>query len=215
MLILASASQSRKKLLENCKIEFLQISSDFDESLIREKDIANLALELSFQKANCLFKNIQKVSLPEKVNFNFVEILGCDSIFEFKGEAFGKPLDKEEAFNRWKKMSGEFGFLHTGHTLLIGSFDLTSKKITINKTIKKTVSSKVYFSKLEDPEINNYVNTLEPLYCAGGFALEGIGGKYIEKIEGCFSNVMGLSLPWLRKNLSNEENFTQKNPIVR
>ena len=70
------------------------------------------------------------------------------------------------------------------------------------------MSSRVYFSKLSDSEITNYVDSLEPLYCAGGFALEGIGSKYIERIDGCFSNVMGLSLPWLRKNLSNEENFT-------
>jgi len=52
-----------------------------------------------------------------------------------------------------------------------------------------------------DREIKSYVDTNEPLYCAGGFALEGLGGKYIEKIDGCFSNVMGLSLPWLRENL--------------
>ena len=158
-------------------------------------------MELSFQKANNLSENIQKISLPEKFNFGLLEILGCDSIFEFKGEAYGKPSDKEEAFIRWKKMSGEFGFLHTGHTLIIGNFDAISNKFKITKTIKKTVSSRVYFSKLEDWEIKSYVNTNEPLYCAGGFALEGIGGKYIEKIEGCFSNVMGLSLPWLRKNL--------------
>ena len=71
----------------------------------------------------------------------------------------------------------------------------------MTKKIQKTVSSKVYFSKLQDEEIKNYVDSLEPLYCAGGFALEGKGGKYIEKIDGCFSNVMGLSLPWLRKSL--------------
>ena len=201
MLILASASQSRKKLLENCKIEFLQISSNFDESLIKEKNIANLALNLSFQKANYIFENFQEIFLPEKVNFNSLAILGCDSIFEFKGKAFGKPLDKVEAFGRWKKMSGKNGLLHTGHTLLIGSFDVTSNIIKIKKIAKKTVSSRVYFSKLSDSEITNYVDSLEPLYCAGGFALEGIGSKYIEKIEGCFSNVMGLSLPWLRKNL--------------
>ena len=130
-----------------------------------------------------------------------MEILGCDSIFEFKGEAFGKPSNKEEAFIRWKKMSGEFGFLHTGHTLMIGNFNSTSNNFKITETIKKTVSSRVYFSKLKDWEIKSYVDTNEPLYCACGFALEGIGGKYIEKIEGCFSNVMGLSLPWLRKNL--------------
>ena len=201
MLILASASQSRKKLLENCQIEFIQISSDFDETTIQEKNILNLALELSFQKANNISENIQNISLPEEFNNGPLEILGCDSIFEFKGEAYGKPSNKEEAFIRSKKMSGEFGFLHTGHTLIIGNFDSTSKIYKITEIIKKTVSSRVYFSKLEDWEIKSYVGTNEPLYCAGGFALEGIGGKYIEKIEGCFSNVMGLSLPWLRENL--------------
>ena len=201
MLILASASQSRKKLLENCQIEFIQISSDFDEATIQEKNIFNLALELSFQKANCLAEKIQEISFPEKFNYGQLEILGCDSIFEFEGEAYGKPSNKEEAFIRWKKMSGEFGLLHTGHTLIIGNFDSTSKNFKVTEIIKKTISSRVYFSKLEDWEIQSYVDTNEPLYCAGGFALEGIGGKYIEKIEGCFSNVMGLSLPWLRKNL--------------
>ena len=202
MLILASASQSRKKLLENCQIEFFQISSNFDESSIKEKNIYKLALELSFQKANSLFENIQKISLPEKFNNGPLEILGCDSIFEFKGEAYGKPSNKEEAFIRWKKMSGEFGLLHTGHTLIVGNFDSTSNLFKITEIIKKTISSKVYFSNLEDWEIKSYVDTNEPLYCAGGFALEGIGSKYIEKIEGCFSNVMGLSLPWLRENLN-------------
>ena len=201
MLILASASQSRKKLLENCQIEFIQIASKFDETTIQEKNIFNLALELSFQKANSLSENIKNVSLPEEFNYGPMEILGCDSIFEFKGEAYGKPSNKEEAFMRWKKMSGEFGFLHTGHTLIIGDFDSNSKIFNITEIIKKTVSSTVYFSNLEDWEIKSYVDTNEPLCCAGGFALEGIGGKYIEKIEGCFSNVMGLSLPWLRENL--------------
>ena len=201
MLILASASQSRKKLLENSQIKFIQIPSNFDEALINEIDISSMALELSFQKANSLVLNIKEIELPEEFNFSSVEILGCDSIFEFKGKAFGKPSDKEEAYTRWKRMSGQFGFLHTGHTLLFGDFDLSLKVIKISKKIKKTVSSKVYFSKLQDAEIKSYVDSLEPLYCAGGFALEGRGGKYIEKIEGCVSNVMGLSLPWLRKNL--------------
>nr|WP_075487158.1 nucleoside triphosphate pyrophosphatase [Prochlorococcus marinus] len=203
MLILASASQSRKKLLENCQIEFIQMSSNFDESSIKDNDISNLALELSFQKAKRLSEDIQKKSLPEESKNGPIKILGCDSIFEFKGETYGKPSNKEEAFIRWKKMSGEFGSLHTGHTLISGNFDSISNKFKITETIKKTLSSRVYFSKLEDWEIKSYVDTNEPLSCAGGFALEGIGGKYIEKIEGCFSNVMGLSLPWLRKNLYN------------
>ena len=208
MLILASASLSRKKLLENCQIEFIQISSNFDESSIKANNISNLAKELSFQKAKSLSEHFQKISLPRGFNNNSVKILGCDSIFEFQGVAFGKPLNKKEAVNRWKQMSGGFGSLHTGHTLLIGTFDSTSKVLKVTKKIKKTVSSKVYFSELHDEEIKNYVDSLEPLNCAGGFALEGRGGKYIEKIEGCFSNVMGLSLPWLRKSLINEGIFT-------
>ena len=163
--------------------------------------MSSLALELSFQKASSIALNIKEIDLPEKFDYSSVEILGCDSIFEFKGKAYGKPADKEEAYRRWSEMSGEFGFLHTGHTLIIGNFDLTSNMFDITETIKKTVSSKVYFSKLQDEEIKSYVDSLEPLYCAGGFALEGKGGKYIEKIDGCFSNVMGLSLPWLRKSL--------------
>ena len=207
MLILASASQSRKKLLENSQIEFIQISSNFDEASINENDISNLALELSFQKANSIALNFQEINLPEKFNSSSVEILGCDSIFEFNGRAFGKPSGKEEAYRRWLKMSGEFGFLHTGHTLLFSTFDSTSKVLKVKKKIKKTVSSRVLFSRLQDEEIKSYVNSLEPLNCAGGFALEGRGGKYIEKIDGCFSNVMGLSLPWLRKSLIKEGIF--------
>ena len=207
MLILASASLSRKKLLENCQIEFIQISSNFDESSIKANTISDLAMELSFQKANSLVLNIKEIELPEKFNYSSVVILGCDSIFEFKGSAFGKPSDKEEAYRRWSKMSGEFGFLHTGHTLLFSTFDSTSKVLRVTKKIKKTISSKVCFSKLQDEEIKSYVDSLEPLYCAGGFALEGKGGKYIEKIEGCFSNVMGLSLPWIRKSLIKEGIF--------
>ena len=208
MLILASASLSRKKLLENSQIKFIQIPSNFDEASINEKDISNMALKLSFQKAKSIALNIKEINLPKEFNYSFLAILGCDSIFEFNGIAFGKPSDKEEAFKRWKRMSGEFGFLHTGHTLLLGNLDLSEKVIRVSKKISETVSSKVYFSKLQDEEIKSYVDSLEPLNCAGGFALEGRGGKYIEKIEGCFSNVMGLSLPWLRKSLINEGFFT-------
>ena len=74
MLIIASASQSRKKLLENCQIKFIQISSDFDETKIKEKNIFRLALELSFQKANSLSENIQNLSLPEEYNLSLIHI---------------------------------------------------------------------------------------------------------------------------------------------
>ena len=200
MLILASASQSRKNLLKNSNFNFIQIPSEFDESLIKEENIQELTLKLSSSKAKYLLKKLQEdLSITSK--FSGIDILGCDSIFEYKGEAFGKPSNKKEAFERWKNLSGSYGYLHTGHCLFFCDITENKKAIILRKDIKNVISSKIYFSKLSNEEILEYVETLEPLKCAGGFALEGIGGKYIERIEGCFSNVMGLSLPWLRRNL--------------
>ena len=204
MLILASSSISRKNLLKNSDIKFIQLSSFFDESLIVEKNIKDLALKLSFSKAEVVKNKIKEINLNENLKLTSFQILGCDSIFEFRGEAFGKPKDKEEAYQRWLKMSASNGFLHTGHTLLFCELIDDSTKVILRKEVKKTISSKIFFSQMQNREISKYIDSLEPLNCAGGFALEGKGGKFIEKIDGCFSNVMGLSLPWLRKELLEE-----------
>ncbi len=204
MLILASTSISRKNLLKNSDINFIQLSSFFDESLVVEKNIKDLALKLSFSKAEVIKNKIKEINLREKLQLTSFEILGCDSIFEFKGKALGKPIDKEDAYQRWLEMSSNYGFLHTGHTLLFCELINESKSIILKKEVKKTISSKIFFANLQNKEISKYIDTLEPLNCAGGFALEGKGGKFIEKIDGCFSNVMGLSLPWLRKELLEE-----------
>ena len=189
-------------MLKNSDIKFIQLSSSFDESLVKEKNISDLALKLSFSKAEIIKNKIKQFNLNEK--FISLEILGCDSIFEFKGRALGKPKDKEDAYQRWLEMSGNNGVLHTGHTLFFCELIDNDTKLILNKEVKKTISTKIFFSKLQSKEISKYTDSLEPLYCAGGFALEGKGGKFIEKIEGCFSNVMGLSLPWLRKELLEE-----------
>ena len=205
MLILASTSISRNNLLKNSDVKFIQLASFFDESLIVEKNIKDLALKLSLSKAEVIKNKIKEINLNENLKLTSVEILGCDSIFEFKGEALGKPKDKEDAYQRWLEMSSSYGFLHTGHTLLFCELINDSKTVILKKEVKKTISSKIVFSKLLNKEISKYVDSLEPLNCAGGFALEGRGGKFIEKIDGCFSNVMGLSLPWLREKLLEEE----------
>ena len=100
MLILASTSISRKNLLKNSDINFIQLSSFFDESLIEEKNIKDLALKLSFSKAEVIRNKIKEINLNEKYNLTSIEILGCDSIFEFKGKALGKPINKEDAYQR-------------------------------------------------------------------------------------------------------------------
>jgi len=204
VLILASSSKSRKELLKNADVEFFQLASSFDESTIKEKNIINLASELSYAKAKNTFEKIENSYEKFKLDNSSLEILGCDSIFEFKGKAFGKPLNKEEAYQRWVLMSSNSGYLHTGHTILFCEFINNMKEIICKKKVREVISSKITFANLEKKEIESYVNTNEPLHCAGGFALEGRGGKYIDKIDGCFSNVMGLSLPWLRRILVKE-----------
>ena len=204
MLILASSSKSRKELLKNADIKFFQLASTFDESTIKEKNIINLASELSYSKAKNTLEKIKGSNENFKLDNNSLEILGCDSIFEFKGKAFGKPVNNQEAYERWLLMSSNSGYLHTGHTILFCEFTKNMKEIICKKKVREVVSSKITFANLEKIEIENYINTNEPLHCAGGFALEGRGGKYIEKIDGCFSNVMGLSLPWLRRIYLNQ-----------
>ena len=201
MLILASSSKSRKELLSNADIKFFQLASSFDETTIKDKNIINLASELSYAKAKNTLEKIESSIEKYKIDNSSLEILGCDSIFEFKGKAFGKPSNNQEAYERWLLMSSNSGYLHTGHTILFCEFINNMKEIICKEEVREVISSKITFAKLEKNEIKNYVNSNEPLHCAGGFALEGRGGKYIEKIDGCFSNVMGLSLPWLRRIL--------------
>ena len=204
MLILASSSKSRKQLLKNADIQFIQLASSFDESSIIEKNIINLASELSYSKAKNSLEKIENSDFILNCDFSSLEILGCDSIFEFKGQAFGKPSNKEEAYQRWLLMSSNYGYLHTGHTILFCELKNNMKEIVLKKEVREVISSKITFANLQKEEIKNYVNSNEPLNCAGGFPLEGRGGKYIERVDGCFSNVMGLSLPWLRKKLLNK-----------
>ena len=204
MLILASSTKSRKELLKNADIQFIQFSSSFDESTIKEINIINLASELSYSKAKNTLEKIESSNEKFKLDNSSLEVLGCDSIFEFEGKAFGKPLNNNEAYERWLLMSSNSGYLHTGHTILFCEVTNNMKEIICKKKVREVISSKITFAKLEKDEIKNYVNSNEPLHCAGGFALEGRGGQYIEKIDGCFSNVMGLSLPWLRRALLNQ-----------
>jgi septum formation protein len=115
-------------------------------------------------------------------------VLGCDSVLSFEGEVFGKPKDEQEAIVRWQRMAGGCGELLTGHCLIP----------THGKTKLSCVRTEVHFASLGPADIAAYVATGEPMQCAGGFALEARGGCYITGLNGCYSNVIGLSLPWLR-----------------
>ncbi len=179
--VLASASPARRRLLQNAGIEPVVCISDFDESQIRLRDPQALVETLALHKA-------QSVA-PQ---FNDALVLGCDSVLSVGGEIHGKPTDAPEAIARWQMMRGSVGILYTGHALI----DLVQ-----DKTLVRCGITKVYFADISDRTIEAYVATGEPLKCAGCFALEGRGGLFVEKLEGCHSNVIGLSLPLLRQML--------------
>jgi septum formation protein len=124
-------------------------------------------------------------------------LLGCDSVLCFEGEVFGKPRDAEQAIQRWQRMAGRWAELHTGHCLLQPASAVHAPAELPLRC--ETVTTRVLLAPLDGDAIAAYVATGEPLACAGGFALEGRGGLLVERIEGCCSNVIGLSLPLLRR----------------
>ena len=188
-LLLASASPSRRRLLEQAAIPHRVQVSGVDEDAIQNPNPLQLVQELAAAKA----KAVQQILLNEKpLNLPGLGILACDSMFEFKGEIFGKPKDAADAIQRWRCMAGGWGVLHTGHCWLPNG----------GGEHRAIVSTKVQFSAVTEAEIITYVATGEPLQCAGCFAVEGRGGLMIERIEGCISNVIGLSLPLLRSWLN-------------
>ncbi len=180
--VLASASTARSKLLRLVGIEPIICQSDFDESQIQLENPQELVETLALRKAETV--------APQ---FTDSLILGCDSVLMVGGEIYGKPDSPENAIARWQKMRGNQGVLYTGHALL----DQRQ-----NKQVIRCGITTVYFADIRDRAIQAYVATGEPLHCAGSFALEGRGGLFIDRLEGCHSNVIGLSLPLLRSMLA-------------
>lgn len=179
--ILASASPARRRLLQSAGIEPIVCPSDFDETQIQLSDPELLVQTLAQRKAETV-----------AAQFESALILGCDSLLLVNGELYGKPIDSEEAIARWRQMRGNVGRLYTGHALI---------DLSWQRTLSRTQMTKVYFAEVSDRQIEAYVATGEPLNCAGCFALEGRGGLFVEKLEGCHTNVIGLSLPLLRSLL--------------
>ncbi|MBD2152519.1 septum formation inhibitor Maf [Pseudanabaena sp. FACHB-1277] len=182
-LILASASPTRKKILENAGFCPTIKVSHFDEEAIQVSDPTSLVLTL----AQCKAKAVAADFAGEQAI-----VVGCDSIMYLNGMIYGKPASDQVAIATWQKMRGNYCELYTGHCLI----DMQSQR-----TVMAHGVTKVYFSDATDGEIASYVSSGEPLCCAGCFTLEKLGGLLIEKIEGCHTNVLGLSLPIFRKLL--------------
>ena len=180
-IILASSSPSRLRLLESVGVKPEVIVSGIDEESPEFDSLSpsDLVIKLASLKANAVKSQAPINSL----------ILGCDSTFDFNGKSLGKPLNRENAIERSKLLSGKFGYLHTGHCII---------DVKNGKEINKLSSAKVQFAEMTNEEIVDYVDSGEPLNVAGGFTLDGLSAPFITSIEGDPSGIIGLSLPLLR-----------------
>ena len=191
-LVLASSSPARLALLRSAGIEPEIVLPETDEpALAAQAKLENP--NLSAQELVGLLAKAKAESVLHDLSTRGALILGGDSALEFQGEILGKPHEPEVALERWAKLSGNVGVLHSGHYLI-------DNRDPANPVGAQMVSStKVFFSKLSNQEIADYVATGEPLKVAGAFTIDGLGGAFIDRIEGDSHTVVGLSLKVLRK----------------
>ncbi|MBO0842714.1 MAG: septum formation inhibitor Maf [Nocardioides sp.] len=184
-LVLASQSPARLQTLRSAGIDPVVIVSGVDESRLAGLPPVELALGLAELKCEAV---AVRDGLPEDAL-----VLGCDSVLELDGEALGKPGTPEEATRRWKAMRGRTGELVTGHALT---------DTATGKQVSRTATTTVHFADITDEEIAAYVATGEPLWVAGAFTVDSLGGAFVTGIEGDYHNVVGVSLPLLREMLN-------------
>jgi septum formation protein len=182
--VLASASPARLATLRRAGLTPEVIVSDVDEDGIEAATPAATAELLAAMKAEAVAARVG--ASPDTY------VLGCDSLLELDGVALGKPGTPAAATERWRAMRGNVGVLHTGHCVI---------ELATGRREVATASTTVRFADLSDREIAAYVATGEPLGVAGAFTTDGLGGAFVEGIDGDHHNVVGVSLPLLRRML--------------
>jgi septum formation protein len=186
-IILASASPARLSTLRNAGVDAEVIVSGVDEDAITAADPTELVAKLAQAKATAVADSLPASSIPTLV-------IGCDSLFVYAGQVYGKPGTAESAAARAKMMSGQTGTLLTGHHVIKLDGGTRRERNAVGST-------EVTFAQLDDDEIDAYVVTGEPLQVAGGFTIDGLGGPFIAGLRGDHHNVVGISLPLLREML--------------
>jgi septum formation protein len=181
--VLASQSPARLQTLRDAGVEPEVIVSGVDEDHVTADSPGELARTLAVLKARAVVATLD----------DHATVLGCDSVLEIDGVAYGKPGTAEVARERLRAMRGRSGILHTGHCI----FDTATRR-----ELRELASTVVHFADLTDDEIDAYVETGEPLVVAGSFTVDGLGGPFVTGIEGDYHNVVGVSLPLLRTMLA-------------
>ena len=193
-LVLGSASVGRLGMLRKAGVEPVVLVSDVDEDAIiaslGDAGPGDVVQALATAKA-------QRVAelLDAKLSSDCV-VIGCDSMLEFDGRLTGKPGSPDVARQQWHSMAGQSAVLHTGHCVL------RLADGTVTDQVGELGSTTVHFGEPTPTDLDAYVGTGEPLWVAGAFTLDGFGGWFVEGIDGDPSNVIGLSLPLLRRMLA-------------
>jgi septum formation protein len=181
-IVLASASPARIGVLRAAGLEPEVIVSGVDETAFSAATPAELAGQLARVKAAAV-----AAGLPDGL------VIGCDSLLDLDGRALGKPASGAEAAARWQEMSGRTGTLVTGHCVINAANGQQAAAVA---------ATTVRFGTPSEREIAAYVASGEPLAVAGAFTLDGRGGWFVDGIDGDHGNVLGISLPMLRRLLA-------------
>lgn len=187
-LVLASRSPARLATLRAAGIEPEVIISHIDEESIEASMLgeapATIAQVLARAKAERVAETLGKNATGPTL------VVGCDSVFELDDLPYGKPGSPEVARQRWRQMMGRTGILHTGHHVI---------DTWTGRSASATTSTVVQMGYMSEREMDDYLASGEPLHVAGGFTLDGLGGAFVDSIHGDPSNVVGISLPTLRR----------------
>jgi septum formation protein len=181
-LLLASGSAGRLAVLRAAGIDPEVLVSGVDETCDESMDTAAMVAELAERKAAAV-----AALRPRDL------VLGCDSLLDFEGEALGKAGTAQRATAVWRRLAGNQGTLCTGHCLIDGQSGRRTSAVA---------ATTVRFGRPTEPELAAYVASGEPLAVAGAFTIDGLGGSFVESIDGDPSTVIGLSLPTLRRMLA-------------
>lgn len=189
-IILASNSPRRKELLRRISKEFETIASNLDENTIKEEQPEKLVKKLAISKAREVFERVQQ-------NYRELIVIGGDTVVYFNGKILGKPKSEEDACNMLEELQNNVNYVYSGLAVIIKKDGKVIEKNDYTKTA-------VYIKKMTEKEIKEYVKTGEPLDKAGSYAIQGIGGKFIDKIEGSYNNVVGMDTEKLSKYLGED-----------